>query len=154
MVFKRQFYSKKGGMENSTIENNICPIVGPLKDLSEYVLPTGSDILQYYAFLKLKNKSVGPNLILETVLNEAEDKIRKIWISANVTIVSKQRVKYLLVKLHSEVRDMLKSIRLIKKDSYKTKLENFKCRMEQLFDIAICKCGMEKKCHCPKEVKV
>lgn len=141
-------------MENSTDDNIVCPIVGLPKDLSESVLPTASDVLQYCAFLKLKHKSLSPNRILETVLEEAVAKIKKIWMSASVTTVSKQRVKHLLRKLHLERRDLMKSIRLIKKDSYKTKLNNFKYRAELLFDISFCKCCVEEKCHCPKECKV
>lgn len=140
--------------ENSTDEKIVCPIVGSPRDISESVLPTASDILQYCAYLKLKHKFVSPNRILETVLEEAVAKIKNIWMSANITIVSKQRIVYLLRKLLEERRDLMKSIRLINKDPYKSKLKSFKCRTELLFDLAMCKCKVEEKCHCPKEVKV
>lgn len=154
MIFKRKIYSGKKLVMESTEETFVCPIVGPPKDLGETVLPTGSDILQYSAFLKSKYGSVSPNRILEIVLDEIFAKIKKIWKSAHVTTVSKQRIKYLLRKLHLTRRDLMKSIRLINKDSYKIKLKNFKSRTEQLFDIAICKCRIEEKCYCQKGVKV
>lgn len=132
----------------------ICPIVGPPKKLDQNILPTSTDILRYFGFLKIELSSLNRNCIMDKMLEIIVAELQKIWNSASITIVSKQRIKYLLQKLHNERRTLLKSIRLIGKDPYNIKLNDFKCRIDKLFDIAICKCKQDEKCYCKKEKKV
>lgn len=91
---------------------------------------------------------------METVLDEIAAKLQKIWKSAGISVVSKQRIMFLLRKLHKKRRTLLKSAGWKNVDSYKKQVSDFKSPSDTLFDVAICKCSMEQKCYCLKDVKV
>lgn len=121
--------------KRSTKKTIYLNIVGSPKTLSTDVLPTKTDILRYYLYIK-KNAF---NTIIDEVLN--------IWSRAYVPTVSKSRVRQCLKKIHESYRSISRNYNAGKNDSkFKERLVAFQKSQNVLFDIAACKCGDQCKC--------
>ncbi|GBM67461.1 hypothetical protein AVEN_124057-1 [Araneus ventricosus] len=52
--------SKEKNVVKNTRQRTMCPIFGPLNELHDRVLPTVSDVLKYYLFVKSEMKTTLP----------------------------------------------------------------------------------------------
>jgi len=134
-----------------------CPIFGAPKELSCAVLPTFSDVIKYFLWVRynLEKSGINRNLLVSEASDTVARKIEDIWKSASIPIVSHQRIVALIKEYQKKRKDLLKPY-LKRKDvaSYKSKLDVFKKNSLRLFDFAACKCVASNLCSCLKQNKV
>ncbi|CAI6354827.1 unnamed protein product [Macrosiphum euphorbiae] len=134
-----------------------CFIFGDAKELSNNVLPTFEDVMQYYLFVKHKLKpettSKEPSV---SSIAEIIAVLEKVWLKASIPVVSHTRVLQMIKTYHDKYRNILKSAKSrINIETFKKKLENFQSEAKNsLFDIAACKCVVLSLCNCEKSRKV
>lgn len=122
----------------------VCPIFGKGFDLPKDVLPTIRSIFKFHFFLNTRNS------ILQ-VINE----LVNLWTRIGIPIISVQRIRSMLRMLWDEYRDIMKTATKKKKVPMpaKKKIDMFRSRCLRIFDIASCKCEINK-CTCDKAKKV
>ncbi|XP_050309269.1 uncharacterized protein LOC126745454 [Anthonomus grandis grandis] len=134
-----------------------CPIFDAPKDLVCSVLPTFSDVIKYFLWIRhnLEESQVNRNLLVSEASEVVAQKIEEIWKSASVPTVSHQRIVALIKEYQKKRKDLLKPYRQ-RKDvpSYKSKAEHFVKDSQRLFDVAVCKCVDFQNCSCSKPNKV
>uniref|UniRef100_A0A8D8THB2 Uncharacterized protein n=1 Tax=Cacopsylla melanoneura TaxID=428564 RepID=A0A8D8THB2_9HEMI len=140
-----------------TRNSTFCPVFGAPENLPINNLPTYSDVIKFYLFirydLKAKNNSKEP--AISEVIEIVSSDVLKIWKRASLPTVSKNRVKKILQTYYSSYQALLKPYKGRQHDGkYKQKMESFKKDAARLFDICSCKCTQINECKCPKERKV
>ena len=141
----------------STRASSQCPIFGKGEDLWHRNLPTYDGVLKYYSFVRnnLKQKSLKDPAISQ-ILKQVVDKLKAIWESASIPILSDRRIETMLRSYHKKYCVIMKPYKgRTKCDVYTSKIDVFKNEAHmKLFDIAACKCNVLTQCSCPKEKKV
>lgn len=138
-----------------TRKSSSCPIFGAPKKLPVNVLPTYSDVIQYYSFIRNEKKSnTSKEPTVKEIASVVCNDVMEVWNRASLPIVSQKRVQKLIETYHQTYRGLLKSFKGRQgNESYKKKMANFKADANKLFDICSCKCN-PVKCNCQKERKV
>lgn len=133
----------------STRKDTSCPILGNPGVLKDNVLPTYSEVMKYFLFVKndllWKGNKRTPSIsdICELVALEVE----KVWKRASVPTVSHQQV-ISLIKSHNDKIKALKKIPLSREDT-EEKRKTFQAEFNsRFFDIAACKCSDFSTCKC------
>ena len=135
-----------------------CLIFGDAKELSNNVLPTFEDVMQYYLFVKhkLKPETTSKEPSVSSIAEIIAVDLEKVWLKASIPVVSHTRVLQMIKTYHDKYRNILKSAKSrINIETFKKKLENFQSEAKNsLFDIAACKCVVLSLCNCEKSRKV
>lgn len=135
----------------------MCPFFGPFSEIKENQLPLVKDVIKYVLFTQndLKTKFNGRNPTNYEVFLIVSTKVQKIWESASIPVVSRNRIIQ-IIKIHYEKYLTLKRYPNSKKNSsYNNKLKDFiTLSSTELYDIASCKCNSFDNCRCDKDSKV
>lgn len=135
-----------------------CLIFGDAKELSNNVLPTFEDVMQYYLFVKhkLKPETTSKEPSVSSIAEIIAVDLEKVWLKASIPVVSHTRVLQMIKTYHDKYRNILKSAKSrINIETFKKKLENYQSEAKNsLFDIAACKCVVLSLCNCEKSQKV
>ncbi|XP_050527619.1 uncharacterized protein LOC126897791 [Daktulosphaira vitifoliae] len=135
-----------------------CLIFGDAKELSNNVLPTYEDVMQYYLYVKhqLKPDITSKEPSVSSIAEIVATNIENIWHKASIPIVSHTRVLQLIKTYHDKYRNILKSAKGRGYcETYKKKVEKLQTEARSsLFDIAACKCIDFSTCTCEKSRKV
>lgn len=134
-----------------------CPMFGTPKDLVCSVLPTFSDVIKYFLWIRhnLEQDRVNRNLLVSEASEIVAHKIEEIWKSASIPTVSHQRIVALIKEYQKKRKDLLKPYQQ-RRDvpSYQSKIEAFVKDSQRLSDFAACKCVEFEMCSCLKPNKV
>jgi hypothetical protein len=120
----------------STKKKTSSDLVTSKKILSTRVLPSKKDILRYYLWLE--------GNCFSTIVKNVID----IWKTAGIATVTPQMVMKSLKKLHHEFRHYDNRRSTKKSKNFQQEQTAFKRKLDQLFDIALCKCSGD--CTCPE----
>ena len=138
------------------------PVFGLPKEISGTNLPTYSDVMRFYFWVKNDCMSRSSTKRLETVTAIADkvaSRVEEIWIKASIPVVSHNRVSQMIRSFHDEYLKLLKHFKeRHNEDKYNEKIKRFKEEgflfETRLFDIGCCKCALDIKCNCEKTRKV
>ena len=86
----------------NTRESIQFPFFGSPEEVKESVLPTYSDVIKYYNFLRLILKSRKREPPIKEILEPLVTTIEKIWKLASIPTVSKQRIIKMFKDFHSK----------------------------------------------------
>ncbi|GBM87552.1 hypothetical protein AVEN_107201-1 [Araneus ventricosus] len=149
---------KENNIVKTKRQRTMCPIFGPLNEFHDRVLPTVSDVLKYYLFLKYEMKTTLH--VREPTISEISEvvaqKIESIWVKSSISHISHKRVIEKIRKCHDKYRNLLKPYKGRRNDKkYQQKLENYPNeKISCLFDITFCKCTNFDTCKCQKDMKI
>ncbi|GBM04741.1 hypothetical protein AVEN_20187-1 [Araneus ventricosus] len=100
--------SKEKNIVKNTRQRTMCPIFGPLNELHVRLLPTVSDVLKYYLFVKSKMKSTLP--VREPTVSEISEvvaqNIESIWVKSSIPHMSHKRVIEKIRECHDKYRNL------------------------------------------------
>jgi hypothetical protein len=127
------------------------------KELSRNYLPTYADVTKFYFWVQNNIQNRSPTKRNETVADITQilvARVKEIWINSSIAIVSHDRVLRLFCGYYDKYLKLLKAFKQCQKQhKYKQMLNSFKEEgHSHLFDIAACKCGLDK-CQCDRGVK-
>lgn len=142
----------------TTRKSTEVPIVGQPLDVSAInVLPTKSDVLRYFEWVRYHLKSEGCHQPQKKVIAmQVSRKLEEIWKKASIPVSSTNNIVFMVLKLHERCENIKKSSGPNTKNSksFKVSVEKFKSDIVNLFDICLCKCKDLEKCSCPSIRKV
>ena len=140
-------------MSVSRINRNdtLCPIVGRPSLFAINVLPTNGEIIKEWLQLQLNEAKPGIIPSRCQIITDISSKLRQLWISASIPIISPEGIRKKLDNLFDLYRDLKKSY---KRDNEKPKFQVKADTLRLLFDISVCKCKDFEQCRCPKDRKV
>uniref|UniRef100_A0A6P7F9D5 Uncharacterized protein LOC114326077 n=1 Tax=Diabrotica virgifera virgifera TaxID=50390 RepID=A0A6P7F9D5_DIAVI len=148
--------------KTNTITTRKCteaPIVGQPLDISDInVLPTKSDVLRYFEWVRNQLKSEGcyqPQKKL--IAMRVTHKLEQIWKKSSIPVSSTNNIVFMILQLHERCEKINKSSDCNTKNakSFKVAVEKFRSDIDNsLFDICSCKCSELDKCLCPAPRKV
>lgn len=146
-------------MSKKTTRNSTgVPIVGQPLDISAInVLPTKSDVLRYFEWVRNQLKSDGCHAPEKKVIAKRVSlKLEEIWKRASIPVSSTNNIVFMILKLHERCEKIKKSSGCNTKNakSFNVSVEKFKSDIVNLFDICSCKCRDLEKCLCPAFRKV
>lgn len=123
-----------------------CKIFGTVSDFSGLVLPTYSDVIKCYLYKQWNlypTKNVPFKKIFELILKE----LKEIWVKASIPTVSHYRIHQMLKLFLEKYNNIKKKPKSRKKTTIE--INRFRDLYEfKLFDIAACKCNLNKVCVC------
>lgn len=84
-------------------QETLCPLFGPFSEIKENQLPLVKDVIKYILFTQndLKTKFNGRNPTNSEVFLIVSTKVQKIWESASIPVVSRNRIIQ-IIKIHFE----------------------------------------------------
>lgn len=133
------------------------PVFDLPKELSGTNLPTYSDVMRFYFWVKNDCMSRSSTKRLETVTaitDRVASRVEEIWMKASIPIVTHNRVSQIIRSYYDKYLKLLKNFKeRHNEDKYNEKINCFKEEGSRLFDIASCKCAFDK-CNCEKTRKV
>lgn len=130
----------------------LCPLLGRYKKIALYQLPTSSDVLRHYFFVRefeIKNS----NASFDDISKSTIQSIIEVWNKSSIPIIGDLRIKQKLSSIKDQHRNYMRSA---KRASFSGKLAEVKMLWEkELFDICSCKCeNIADNCTCDKTRKV
>ena len=143
----------------NTRKSERCPVFGYPAHLSDCKLPTYSDVIKNFLFIRHELRSNSEAAKEPTVSEIAvilSRKIEAIWAKASLPTVSHQQIVAKIRLHHEKYRNLLKPLKGRKLDNrYASKLSDFAREgNQQLFDVSACKCSDFSSCKCKKEQRV
>ena len=120
-------------------------------ELSESVLPSYWDVLNYYEYLR-KNY---PDFTYNEFVNNVTVRVESLWRSLLLPIILTKSITNKIKNFHEKYDKILESKRKRKNSaSLQEKISEFMSVCRSLFDIAKCQCVDVNNCFCEKESKV
>ncbi|KAK4299397.1 hypothetical protein Pmani_001405 [Petrolisthes manimaculis] len=140
----------------STRQSTLCPVFGEPKEHIGSNLPTYKQVMKHFLFVKLQLKKTSYNPPLHASFKNVATHLLQVWQKASIPSVTSDRIIAMLKAYHDKYANILKTLSStsIKKETFNKKLDEFKQKSHELFDISACKCVSFSKCSCRKEKKV
>ena len=136
-------------------DQHTCLISGKYyAQLTETQLPNYEDIYLAYQWRSSQQSKFKSGY--DEIMNKLLIDVQNIWYKASIPTVSHLRCKQLMTIYHQNYTKLRRNfVRDHKKPNFEQKLKAFNNVASKLFDIAACKCSLnKKKCYCEKSNKV
>lgn len=138
-----------------TRSGETCPVFGIPERMKPNVLPTCSDVMRHYLYIKqdleVNKKWASVGKISSLLMKE----IKKLWEMSSIPTISNQHILVKIRKMHKAYRNVKKNVKITGKLNQSKKVVSFRESAEKdLFDICICKCNDLSKCTCKVKVPV
>ncbi|KAL4712991.1 hypothetical protein ACJJTC_012061 [Scirpophaga incertulas] len=140
-----------------TRQTTSCPVFGLPEKLPVSQLPTYSDVMKYYIFIKyqLKTDKTTKEPTVHDISEILAEEILTIWQKASLPTVSRKRVLQLIRTYHDKYRSLMKPYHGRQTNiNYQQKINTFTAESHRLFDICSCKCKLTSNCSCLKNSRV
>lgn len=141
----------------TTRQNVICPVFGTPCEHSGIYLPTFSDVMKHYLFvrqnLKVKNNNKEPSF--KEISGQVAFYLENLWKKSSLPSVSNKRILDMLKTYHLKYTKIVRLAQSKKCENTSKKIKSFQDTANtKLFDITSCKCKELKNCSCELLKKV
>lgn len=140
-----------------TRQTMTCPVFGLPEKLPVSKLPTYSDVMKNYLFIKyeLKPDKTTKEPTVHDISERLAMEVLEIWERASLPTVSLKRILQLIRSYHDKYRSLMKPYQGRKNNAnYQEKIDRFIADSHRLFDICCCKCKLISNCACSKDSRV
>jgi len=135
----------------------VCPVFGTPCEHSGKNLPSYSDVIKHYLFIRQEQKLLNNNKepSFKNVSDIVVTYLENLWQCASLPSVTTKRIYDMLKSYHLKYSKIRKQILTRKSDTNLIKLKSFQDEANAtLFDITACKCEDFETCRCALEKKV
>lgn len=147
-------------MSKFTLEKCICPLFGRPSNFRSTVLPTNKAIIlccneERHSLGKSSRINKEPKF--KVISENVAQKVIALYVNASIPHVSFNRVVQKINTLHEEyikIKSYLNNLKKKESPALRQKIDDFKSKCEQLFDISSCKCKNFEDCDCSVNERV